>query len=382
MSTIRVLHTERVKKSDCNSCTAKSHGSQPSPFRLWRWISQRLTPYGLVSFILRLKILQDDIMLFCLESNRTRLIDVCKTRWAARIEGLYIFEELYIAIVKTLEQMDQNLDKQIGINTQSKAGPLLLSLKSFVYLVALVITRHIFDLMLPVTKLLQSKTETDILDGCELINSLKNLTMSIRNNIDYHNEWYSSAIDLASKVDILEHKKKNCGRQTTRSNVTADSPSQYYKRDLHVVPSKFVWSENQIGEQVWIKNFRAFAEFYRNDLPNPLALEGKIKLWQQYWSDYDRCLPDNVIKTLKAVKFDGFENIKVALRILATLPVTSCECERSFSSLRRLKDYTRSTMVQDRLNGIALMYIHKEILPNIDAVIDRYAMCNRRLSFS
>ncbi|XP_057290839.1 52 kDa repressor of the inhibitor of the protein kinase-like [Hydractinia symbiolongicarpus] len=153
-------------------------------------------------------------------------------------------------------------------------------------------------------------------------------------------------------------------------------------KGLHVVPSKFVWSENQIGEQVWIKNFRAFAEFYRNDLPNPLALEGEIKLWQQYWSDYDRCLPDNVIKTLKAVKFDGFENIKVALRILATLPVTSCECERSFSSLRRLKDYTRSTMVQDRLNGIALMYIHKEILPNIDAVIDRYAMSNRRLSFS
>ena len=62
-------------------------------------------------------------------------------------------------------------------------------------------------------------------------------------------------------------------------------------------------------------------------------------------------------------RYAGFENIKVALRILATLPVTSCECERSFYALRRLKDYARSTMVSERLNGLALMYIHQEIVP-------------------
>ena len=43
----------------------------------------------------------------------------------------------------------------------------------------------------------------------------------------------------------------------------------------------------------------------------------------------------------------GFENIKVILRILGTLPITSCECERSISTLRNLKNYQRSTMVEE-----------------------------------
>ena len=62
-------------------------------------------------------------------------------------------------------------------------------------------------------------------------------------------------------------------------------------------------------------------------------------------------LPDNVSNTLKTINFSEFQNIKVALRIIGTLAVTSCECERSFSALRRLKTYIRSTMVAERLNG-------------------------------
>ena len=69
--------------------------------------------------------------------------------------------------------------------------------------VALVITRCVFDLTLPVTQLLQSKTN-DIADGLHLIESLKNLTTSIRNSIDnYHTKWYAKALTLAYKVISL-----------------------------------------------------------------------------------------------------------------------------------------------------------------------------------
>ena len=39
-----------------------------------------------------------------------------------------------------------------------------------------------------------------------------------------------------------------------------------------------------------------------------------------------------------------------------------CEAERSFSGLRRLKTWLRSTMMQKRLNGIAVCHIHQERL--------------------
>ena len=34
--------------------------------------------------------------------------------------------------------------------------------------------------------------------------------------------------------------------------------------------------------------------------------------------------------------------------------------ERSFSSLRRVKNYLRSTMTENRLNSVMLLHIHKE----------------------
>ena len=34
--------------------------------------------------------------------------------------------------------------------------------------------------------------------------------------------------------------------------------------------------------------------------------------------------------------------------------------------MRRLKTYTTSTMVSERLNGIALIHVHQEIVPDIE----------------
>ena len=117
-------------------------------------------------------------------------------------------------------------------------------------------------------------------------------------------------------------------------------------------------------------------------MPYPLALDAELSLWTTYWETYRGLLPDNIATTLKAINFDGFENIKVILRILATLPITSCECERTISALRTLKNYQRSTMVEERLNGLALMQIHQEIVPDIEKVIDKFAVGNTRLKFT
>ena len=88
-----------------------------------------------------------------------------------------------------------------------------------------------------------------------------------------------------------------------------------------------------------------------------------------------------MITTLKSVSFKGLENIKVILRILGRLPITSCECERSISALRNLKNYQRSTMVEERLNGLAMMRIHTEVVPDVEKVIGKFAHGNTRLKF-
>ena len=130
------------------------------------------------------------------------------------------------------------------------------------------------------------------------------------------------------------------------------------------------------------EKFSLFADLFKDDFPCPKALEAELDLWETYWLESKDCLPDNVSSTLKCIPFNGFNNIKVSLRILGTSPVTTCTCEQSFSAMRRLKTYTRSTMVSERLNGIALMYVHQEIVPDIEKVIDLFSTENRRLSFT
>jgi len=51
-------------------------------------------------------------------------------------------------------------------------------------------------------------------------------------------------------------------------------------------------------------------------------------------------------KTIPYAEKDFFPNIRVLLSIMATLPVTSCECEHSISMLRLIKTPVRSTMGQ------------------------------------
>ena len=43
------------------------------------------------------------------------------------------------------------------------------------------------------------------------------------------------------------------------------------------------------------------------------------------------------------------------------MPITSCEAERSFSALRRTVSYLRSSMSEERLAGLTLMHLHRDV---------------------
>ncbi|XP_065674008.1 uncharacterized protein LOC136090958 [Hydra vulgaris] len=47
---------------------------------------------------------------------------------------------------------------------------------------------------------------------------------------------------------------------------------------------------------------------------------------------------------------DVFPNVYIAYRLFLTIPITNCEAERSFSTLKRVKNMHRSTMVHSRLS--------------------------------
>ena len=109
-----------------------------------------------------------------------------------------------------------------------------------------------------------------------------------------------------------------------------------------------------------------FAKVYNVDMPSASSL-----MWEMYWrKEYKGELPGSTAETYPMRA--SYPNIYYDLCILATIPVTSCECERSISVLRRLKTYLRNTMEQDRLNGLTLS-IHRDIPIKFDDVITHLA---------
>ena len=61
---------------------------------------------------------------------------------------------------------------------------------------------------------------------------------------------------------------------------------------------------------------------------------------------------------------DTFPNIYICLRIYLSLLVTNCSGERSFSALKRIKNYLRSTLKDEKLNHLALMHVESSVLRN------------------
>ena len=74
-----------------------------------------------------------------------------------------------------------------------------------------------------------------------------------------------------------------------------------------------------------------------------------------------------------------YPSIDTILCIMLTMPVTSATAERSFSVLRRLKTYVRSTMNNDRkLSSLALMHIQRDFSVDLDKAMEKFVSTKTR----
>ena len=82
--------------------------------------------------------------------------------------------------------------------------------------------------------------------------------------------------------------------------------------------------------------------------------------------------PKTVAAAIKDCPRNEYPNIFTLLQLVCTLPATSCECERSASTLKRLYTYMRASMGQNRLTNLALMHINYELTFDYDTIIKLY----------
>ena len=125
--------------------------------------------------------------------------------------------------------------------------------------------------------------------------------------------------------------------QELKSGFSNDTLACY--SGVYLIPSKIISMEGSLRQKPLKELYLPLLTFYRDDLPFPSRVEAELDLWEEYWLSEKEIFPCNFSQTLKAVDFTGFQNIKQLIKIL-TLPLTSCECERSFSGMKRVKTWS------------------------------------------
>ena len=101
------------------------------------------------------------------------------------------------------------------------------------------------------------------------------------------------------------------------------------------------------------------------------AVEVEFMRWRSYWLRHESdSLPYNTLGMLLSAKeIHKYPSLEV-LQILTTGPVTTATNERSFSALRYLETYLRFTTKEARMNGLVLLFVHRDLNINFKYVID------------
>jgi len=340
----------------------------------------------------RQNVLQQEIENYPEERMAKKLKRMCPTRWVERHHSVKSFVELLEPVVNALHCISAWNDKK----TASDAEQLINSICKCDFLIGLFVVNSVFEISLPLSKYLQTEN-IDLRLALNSALNIKNTLKEIRQNIEAHfRTLFIAATELCEKWEVEIRKPRIVGRQIHRSNIPSETVEEYFRRGICIpfidqtiqaIELKFEDHESvlrpfqhlcsppeDLGNDVYTSEVLELALYY--ELPE--NIKGESLLWAQFLKGLPQT-PSGALEALQVCNKNIFPTIHSLLIIMATLPVTTCSCERSFSSLKYLKNYLRSSTSEERLNGLALAYMHEEVDISVDAVLDIMAKKPRRL---
>ncbi|XP_065667950.1 52 kDa repressor of the inhibitor of the protein kinase-like [Hydra vulgaris] len=239
------------------------------------------------------------------------------------------------------------------------------ALTKFESITGIITLYHLLHPLSYITERLQGRT-TDIVYTYSNIQETIDDLNHLRKNVEKET-IYQQATRMASKLFVELTIPKITMRQVYRNKLPAESPHEYYKRALIIPFLDTIISEIKIRFQKTnciavkilclipsiicseeITAFQELVKIYKSDLPNSEAVDQELMFWKRKWSvikHEER--PNTLAKAIKICNENQYSNPFELLKIGCTLPVTSAECERNFSAMRKLRVWLRASMTAD-----------------------------------
>ncbi len=337
------------------------------------------------------------------EASSISLRKLCPTRWTVRHTAIESILLNYETLKATLVEVEKGHD-----DYAAKAHGMLIQLEMFDTFFGLKLSHMIFFVCEQYSINLQSIDITiqEATSGAQLL--VKHLK-SQRTESKF-DTFYQHIVDQASSITEPPSLPRN--RKAPRRFDAGQNPHQYSNpkdRFRHIyfeaievvvgeVERRFEQEDLKVAQEIEclllsaangnvIDISDAVSSFIEGDIDKsrlsvqlPMvqdmintALGGSIKKTTNLRTIAEAMNKSNIYKTM-------LSEVDKLLKIHLTTPITSATAERSFSSLRRLKTFLRSTMTQCRLNNLFLLYIHTQLTDSIDLkyIAEQFIQVNSR----
>lgn len=339
-----------------------------------------------------------------------QLPGLCETRWVERHQSVQEFHAALPKIAEALEKISHWRERQ----SASKAMTLLTAISDSHFIVALVVLANLLAHTYPLSKAFQ-KTSIDLQTAQGAVrDTLSVLSEKRRTSQSGFGDLFLEATTLAEELGTEFRLQRVPKRQAHCQSLPASDIEAYFRQTVYVPLLDNVLSD--IVERfpsATLDIFQLFAllpasvnatntaldRLVCSSLANKYssvigaeatsaekALGAEYQVWAAKWIREEKSgtrIPSTALEAFNSCDKDMFPTLHVLLQVLATLPISVATAERSFSTLRRLKTWIRSTMGEERLLGLALLATHRDISLDVSRVIERFAHGGkRRLLFS
>jgi len=330
-------------------------------------------------------------------SSRNPILNVCVTRWVENIDGWERFSQCHPFLIQLFEAIvygniaEEFEEYREGWTAEDKKDALayLKTVESFEFVYTLIVLQRSLMYFKEASVKLQGKQQ-DVVSGFLLIEQCCSDMKKLRAKVgDYSARIYSHSVTLAEKSGISVSLPRITTRQRDRSNQPFSSPEEYFKLSVtipfldhliseiagrfnehtkkasliqHLLPFKMRPSSS-------VEDIQEAVSLYHNDLPNSSIVDEEYQRWKGKWMTVSiEKRPQSLAEAMKQCCPQSLPNIFTLLKLFATLPLSSCSCERSASSLRRLNNYLRCTQTEERLSTLALIHANYDHPFDIDTI--------------
>lgn len=180
-------------------------------------------------------------------------------------------------------------------------------------------------------------------------------------------------LHLGEQFQVIYTKTVNAVGYTTRYLKSVEECTLFFKQIYFEIIDTI---SNQIVHLIELLNYKCYNE-YKTKIPN-IAFNSLKHIYGDI-IDYTRLINEltvlyrsidfkdkemfELFAYLKKYELDETLNeIYKLCSLIVSIPYTTASVERSFSTLKRVKNYARNTMGEDRLSALALTSIETEFL--------------------